>query len=431
MSPNVFLEESNNNTALNNTVHGFCSGGGGIWPAVQALIAFLTTNIIAHAATIYLPPGSDTSLSVFTVFQALLLPVNAGDYAFHAIGRWIRRFKKGQIKGLSSAFGGFKFEDAATAGAIAISVPLKFVPLLHGRWDAISSQQKLVMLDNEKFSHHENWGFRGSPGGLPFKISDKFFRYVPYILPSTTEFLPPTAEVAGYSNYRISPQSNMLPKIIAIIQLVLSGRSLYLKYHTSILTIGLSSPFLVVVPYLLMTLVNLLANTLVGSYTQIIVLPMAEDQLPKPNQVYIGCWPNEDSERVIALVPKEISSDTHENDVAEAAPAAHSSSTSLLTNRTDSTNNPENNVAVVATVEQGSSSAHLPANPTKATSTVNVTQPRRRGVGAPVATPTVTVSSEVTEPVVGEKVDQTDVLKLVGAIERRAYEGSHLTTHFS
>jgi hypothetical protein len=303
------LARQSRNVTSNSTNQPFCGGGDELWGAVQALIAFLVTNILAHAASIYLANGSDVLLSTWSVFHALLLPVNAGDRAFHAIGRWITKLRKGQIN-ILNMFGGFTFEDAATSGAIAIAVPLEFVPLVQGRWDSISpDHQRLVMLDNEEFWHGENWGFRGHPGGLPFKISDKFSRYTPFVLPPTTRF-------KKYQNYKISPQSSFLSQVIAVFQLFLSGRSLYIKYYSSIRSNGLASPYLVVIPYLFMTLVNLVAITLVGSYTQIVVLPMEETRLPKRNQVYIGGWPNEAAIRVIALVEEQEGNLNPEQDVA-------------------------------------------------------------------------------------------------------------------
>lgn len=362
----------------------FCYAGGGTWPTVQALITFLTTNIFAHAATIYLVPGSDASLTVVTVFQALLLPVNAGDFAIHAISRYVRRLRKRQI-GVMNAIGGFTFEDAATAGAIAISVPLRFAPLLQGRWDSVTDQQRLVMLDNEEFWHGEDWGPRGNPGGLPFDVSAKEFRYIPYILPPTTKF-------PGYANYKISPQSSALPKVIAIIQLVLSVRSIYLKYDSSIVAFGLSSPFLVVVPYLLMTLVNLLANTLVGSYTQVVVLPMEEDNFPKPNQVYIGGWLNEEAGRIVALLPDD------------EPPAGDASST----------------VQTKDVVEEGSST-HLPAR--DIIPTVN-TRPRSHTENSSNAE---AEDSTEKNPTVVEKIEAA-VPEIAKIPRRRPYEGLSLVT---
>ena len=51
---------------------------------------------------------------------------------------------------------------------------------------------------------------------------------------------------------------------------------------------NLSSPYIVVIPYLLMGLVKLIANTLVSTYTHVTILPMALDDLPKVNEVDIS-----------------------------------------------------------------------------------------------------------------------------------------------
>jgi hypothetical protein len=85
--------------------------------------------------------------------------------------------------------------------------------------------------------------------------------------------LPPTTSFAPERRFTISPSSAVLPQLIAIIQLVLSGRQLYLNYSSSIATNGLASPYLAVIPYMVMTIVNAVANAVVGSYPHIIVLP--------------------------------------------------------------------------------------------------------------------------------------------------------------
>jgi hypothetical protein len=73
--------------------------------------------------------------------------------------------------------------------------------------------------------------------------------------------------------YVVIPNSTLLSQLIAVIQLVLGSRQIFLNYDSSVATQGLSSPFLCVIPYLLMTFVNFLANALSGQYPQVIVLP--------------------------------------------------------------------------------------------------------------------------------------------------------------
>jgi hypothetical protein len=269
-----------------------CAYGHGIWTSVQSFVVFLATNIVAHAITIYLAPGTDLFNSVYKVYQALLLPVRAGDGASHAIWRYLQRSKT--LRG-SHIIGGSHFEDAVTAGAIAVVIPLQYAPLLKGRWDSVQ-HQRLVMLDNKKFWYGAQ-DTRQELESLPFTIDDSHSRYVPFILPPRTRF-------PDYEEYRIAPQSNALTKIIAIVQLVLSTWQLVLHYGDSMKKNGLASPFLVVVPYLLMTFINLIANMLVGSYPQVTVLPTKMEKLPLArfaNQVYVGIW-NADQTKAMRVV---------------------------------------------------------------------------------------------------------------------------------
>lgn len=115
---------------------------------------------------------------------------------------------------------------------------------------------------------------------LPFQIAASFTRFVPFILPSNIRFLP------RYRGVKIAPSSNALPSIIAIVQVILSIRELSVQYGLSISDKGLSSPYLMVIPYILMSLVNLVANILVGSYRRVTMIPM-KDKLPEFNEVYI------------------------------------------------------------------------------------------------------------------------------------------------
>ena len=141
-------------------------------------------------------------------------------------------------------------------------------------WSRLTTHENITTLDNVLF-----WQ-TGSNPSLPFKVDGKFQKYVPFVLPPTTRF-------PGYQNYRISPSSAGLGQIIGVVQIVLSSRQLYLNYSSSLLTDGLSSPYVSVIPYILMSIVNLITNTLVGSYTQVTMLPMARDTLPKDNEVFI------------------------------------------------------------------------------------------------------------------------------------------------
>jgi hypothetical protein len=256
---------------------GFCPDGGGTWPAVQTLIVFLITNIIAHAATIQIAAGSDTKSRVKRVMNAILLPVSAGDSAFHSLGRWFSRWI--QNPKMAAVLRGDTLEDAAISGAIAISVPIEFAPLVIGRWELVDETRTIV-----KFEDRKSWRSpKINNDSLKFrKPSAKFERYLPFILPPDFRFEGDYLS----KKHTIMPSSSALSSVVGIVQVGLSIRQLSLQYGSSIADKGLSSPYLAVIPYMLMSLVNLVANTLVGQYRGVTMLPMKKFS-QKPNEVFI------------------------------------------------------------------------------------------------------------------------------------------------
>jgi hypothetical protein len=298
-----------------------CAAGGGLWPTLEAFVTFLVTNIVAHAATIHLPVGVDTVTNVQAVLAAIFMPVFAGDRAFNSINRWFARLFKKQMA-FKDIFGGGTFEDAAVSGVVAISVPLRFAPLVARRWDTATTSQNITMLDNKLY-----WPPSTTTAPvLPFKVSGKLEQYVPFILPPTTKF-------PGYANYRLSPTSSWLPQIVGIVQAVLSSRQLFVNYTSSVVADGLSSPYLIVLPYIFMSIVNMISNTLVNSYLQVTMLPMAQDALPPDNIVLITeC--DEASQpyslRVFAIRKKEPSGISTSQKVPEGSKAGQSVGSSQL-----------------------------------------------------------------------------------------------------
>ena len=243
----------------------FCAGG--LWPAVQSFLTFLITNIFAHAASIHLPSGTDRKGTVLAIFTAVLTPVFLGDHAFHTIGRWGRRMRS-RVKRekrswpkivcvIKTIFPGDTIEDAAMAGAIAIRIPDRLTDVVKDSWERVGSSQELVAFDRIAYKK-------------PHVVADGLFS--PQLSETNLFLLPPTARFKENSRYSIPASSSILTQLIAIVQLFLSSRQLYINFSGSITSGGLASPYLVVIPYLLMTLVNFVANSLVGSYPQILVL---------------------------------------------------------------------------------------------------------------------------------------------------------------
>src|SRR5271169_6523623 len=142
-------ERSDNFT--NSTESSFCVDGGGTWQAIESLVTFLGCNMIAHAATIRVPAGSDASSNVRRVIAAVFSPIYAGNFAFRLLGRWWTRERYGK-KRWKIEFAGDKLQDAVTSGAVAICIPLKFAPILAGlNWDLVEDNRRVVTWDHRNF----------------------------------------------------------------------------------------------------------------------------------------------------------------------------------------------------------------------------------------------------------------------------------------
>jgi hypothetical protein len=124
-----------------------------------------------------------------------------------------------------------------------------------------------------------------------FKVLASFSEYVPFILPPDVQF------VRGVDGdqllrsegklRRIVPDSSALSGIVAVAQITLGVRELYRNYSSSVQVSGLGSPYLVVIPYFLMSFVNLLAGILVGSYSRITMLNPKGKNLGRSKPAYI------------------------------------------------------------------------------------------------------------------------------------------------
>jgi hypothetical protein len=248
---------------------------GGLWPAVESFIVFVVTNIFTHAATLISPSGADTKYTVGQAFIAILLPQFFGNHAFHSLRRWwqrlssrVRRETSWSRKAratLKSVIPGDSLEDAVMTGAVALRIPDEYTEVLRGRWDPVLDYQKVVISD---LNHA---GFEKHPDYYPREgviAHGERGKSTPFFL------LPPTVRLKRRNKkYSLAPTSSFLSQAVAIFQLFVSARQLYINYDSGITAIGLASPYLIVIPYIVMTLVHFVANALVGSYPQVVVLP--------------------------------------------------------------------------------------------------------------------------------------------------------------
>jgi len=72
---------------------------------------------------------------------------------------------------------------------------------------------------------------------------------------------------------KLFPASNKLNTAFAILQLIYSLVQAFIQFDPLIRVQGLSSPFIIAIPYLYMSFINLMANLVQGSYTHTTIIP--------------------------------------------------------------------------------------------------------------------------------------------------------------
>jgi hypothetical protein len=263
-----------------------------IWPAVESFVAFLVSNIFAHAASIYLPAGADARTTLIAILSAIVTPFALGSSAFNVIDRARKRFsyrlrkasgwKAKVIVLLTPLFVGDALDNAVVAGALAIRIPREYKGLTRS-WMRVQSGQRLIS--------PAPWGYTDTRAEVTRDRRSLSGYFVPWLQFDDGDLfvlLPPDATFnTEGTKYVIIPRSSLLPQIIAVIQLFLSCRQIYLNYDSSVTRYGLSSPYLCVIPYVLMTTINFIANSFAGSYPQVIVLPKATANGPESSEPQI------------------------------------------------------------------------------------------------------------------------------------------------
>jgi hypothetical protein len=221
--------------------------------AVWQVNLFFAINIFGHAATVHLWSGDGTSTAIRSMFWMIMCPIRAGLSSFHHLLTFFHRLGRKRCRDI---FSPTSIQDSIISGAVAIIVPPRFQHLIKGVWDRPelhhlyqTTYQKCVFTS-----------------GLPCTPTHPLRPHV-FTLPPNS-----TAHLTGV-HY---PSSGVAQALFGLLQLGYGAYQVYTEYATSSINRGLSSPYIVAVPYLFMSAVNLTANALVRPYTHIIVLTPKE-----------------------------------------------------------------------------------------------------------------------------------------------------------
>jgi hypothetical protein len=224
-----------------------------------SIIAFIIGILFIHITTAHAHITVPLRESLGHTIAMILSPITSGIASGHVTALFARR-------------GVFCrrlpcFQYSISAGAIGIWIPHEFVHNLstsHLGWRRVEYGTLVSM--------------RGIIGRLQTKDTSHG-RPVLFVIPRTSHV------VDNRYNY-LSPcsTSNKVAISLALIQLIWSTYTAYSQYAPLIRDRGLSSPFLIAIPFLYMNFLNLIANLVEGSYPYVTVLPPSNRHLPTPSR---------------------------------------------------------------------------------------------------------------------------------------------------
>lgn len=233
------------------------------------IFQFIAVNFIAHCFTIKSEPGESALVSGFAAVHAFFSPVFGIQRSYQAILRHARLANLPPI------------EQAARAGALA------FVTRDASEWKPLRSdatvQFKTGVRDRAQVTYEIRKPFCEKD---PLPVFARFFRknttiHGAYSLPEGYEFkiVPSDAVVEPYVGNGapsipagrpikcdIASSFNTSKAIVGIIQTVYAGYTLYQSKSDQISRYGYAAFDLTVTPYILMSLLNLLANIVTPDY---------------------------------------------------------------------------------------------------------------------------------------------------------------------
>jgi len=157
-----------------------------------------------------------------------------------------------------------------------------------GRWKLVGDERHSLMLSHERSHPHR----ASREPHIP--ASDALLEFI----------LPPQSKLPGYKDYKFYPSSNFANEVIAVVQLGYGVYQLVLQYGSQITLMGLSSPYCCAIPYLFMSLVNLIANLLMPSYPHIVIIPPKQALTRSSSLTLLPSRKAIHSERKVSLPPK-------------------------------------------------------------------------------------------------------------------------------
>jgi len=225
--------------------------------ARSAIIAYLL-NLAVYQVSFHRPPGSSEAFAIQRMLVMLLCPLTSSYSSMYYLITYIARITAGELsfkqvlRSISRVELPKTFQDAVSAGAVGILIPTRFHEIaISYYWYQAEFGTIALKLDLEELDKNS-------------------------IIRSSVFTLKTQHRVRGRSaKQSLYPSSNMLTQLVACVQLVYSAWTYLQQYKTTLVPDGISSPFISLLPYMLMSFINLVTNMVIPIYSNIYVLTPA------------------------------------------------------------------------------------------------------------------------------------------------------------
>jgi hypothetical protein len=211
------------------------------YAAIAKVVVLFVGTWILHAMTAHVPTPESLRNAVVRNLSMIFSPITTGVSSFNTIFIIAQNFYHDDPVSES--------RQALSASAYAVRIPRQFATGLASGW--IQLGIGVPRIDYDTHSTETESVIVHLPRTARF-TDDRYHRFMP------------------------TPSSNRLSTSIALIQLSFTTLQAYLDFGPTIRSRGLSSPYIVLIPYIYVSFLNLVANLLQPTYFQIAILLSTE-----------------------------------------------------------------------------------------------------------------------------------------------------------
>lgn len=220
-------------------------------PCTQVILFFAGVCIL-HTHTVHAPIPTCIKQSSGRFIAMIIGPISTGTPSLNSIVIFVARIKNGDVPWYRHRCQPKSVQDAISAHAIGIRIPNRFEKVIDERpfgWGKVEKGVPVFEASSANASTQQNH---------PIDM---------------TLYTPPPLSRITHNHPQVFPTSSKLSTSSAILQLIYSTFQGYEQYEVLIRNQGLSSPFIVALPYLYMSFINLVANLVQGSYSHVTAIP--------------------------------------------------------------------------------------------------------------------------------------------------------------